>query len=234
MRVLIALFVLIAGLLTGCSTTVYESLPVGSMTRCDSGWPGLWNVTGRGANAASATPEANTVIITTDCRMLDKDGSSKPLNVSLLTTRDGQYLVVSNDRGTPDCVGANYTHCGYQLLRFERDGDVMRVYFPDNARVSKAIADGVVKGYQGPVPRQQDPNSEPTYRNFIAGNSREVARILREHPEFFLTEPQFVLKRAPADMPATSLVPPAPSTSTLAPTVPATTATPTQGNDHHP
>lgn len=234
MRTLLTLLIVMIGLLSGCSTTVYASLPTGSMTRCDAGWPGLWNVTGKGANAAAATPEANTVIITTDCRVLDKDGSSKPLNVSLLTTRDGEYLVVSNDRGTPDCVGGNYTHCGYQLLRYERDGDVIRVYFPDHARVAKAIEGGVVKGFEGPVPKQQDPNSEPTHRNFIAGNPKEVARILREHPEFFLAEPQFVLKRAPADMPANTLAPPAPATRTLAPAAPAMTSPAPQSNMEHP
>ena len=228
MRNLLACLVLMIGLLTGCSTTVYESIPFGNITQCDPAWTGVWQVIGKGSQSAPASDK--TIVITSDCRILDTDGASKPLNVSLVSTSNGDYLVVRNDKGTRDCIGENYTHCGYLLLRFERSEDAMRVYFPDNARVSKAIADGSVKGYEGPAPRQQGADSEPTHRNFIAGDPREVARILRQHPEFFLAQPQFELRRAPTPAP----IPPTAPADTLKPAVPAPSTPASQSNVEHP
>ena len=51
--------------------------------------------------------------------------------------------------------------------------------------------------------------SEPVYRNFIAGDGKRIASLLRKHPELFNREPLVVLRRLAADAPPAA----APSTT---------------------
>ena len=51
--------------LAGCSTTVFESLPTGTVTDCDPAWPGRWQPE---AMPDDATKPTDVLEISEDCR----------------------------------------------------------------------------------------------------------------------------------------------------------------------
>ena len=86
--------------------------------------------------------------------------------------------------GKPDCIGKSETHCGYMLLRYEREGDTIRLYEADHARVAAAIRKGSIRGHSQHHAGGQ-PGSAGTVDNFVAGDPARIARVLRKHPELF-------------------------------------------------
>lgn len=50
------------------------------------------------------------------------------------------------------------------------------------------------------------------YRNFVGGDGKRIAKLLRKHPRFFASAPLMVLRRVPADA-APDDVPPTPGNS---------------------
>jgi hypothetical protein len=202
------LLVLLLGL-GGCSTTVFESIPVGTTTDCDPAWPGRWQPVERpGDVAGEATGEApgdatkpkDALEISADCRTATTKGDAKPkpMHLTLVDGKAGQFLQVHNDSGEPDCIGDGKAHCGYVLLRYERDGDTIRLYDPDHARVAAAIGKGSIKGFSERADGKQLKTSEPVHRNFIAGDAAGIAKLLRRHPELFNSEPLMELHRVAA------------------------------------
>ncbi len=186
--------------LNGCSTTVFESLPIGTTTDCDPAWPGRWLPV---ATAENETKPEDVAEISADCSSVITKGEPKPFHVTLITNQTGQYLQVHNDSGEPDCIGEGKAHCGYALMRYERDGDTIRIYDPDHAKVAAAIAKGTLKGFSERPDDKQLKSSEPTYRNFIGGDGKQIDKVLRQHPDLFGAEPLVVLQRvATAMMPA--------------------------------
>lgn len=193
--------------LAGCSTTVFESLPSGATTDCDPAWPGRWEPV---AGASDAIKPQDAVEISADCRNVVTKGERKPMHLTLVDARAGQYLELHNDSGEPDCIGKGKTHCGHVLLRYERDGDTIRLYDPDHARVASAIAKKTIQGHSE-RPDSGLKTSEPVYRNFVAGDGNRIAKLLHRHPEFFGSEPLIVLRRMPAEAaPPDQALPPLP------------------------
>lgn len=190
--------------LAGCSTTVFESLPAGTTTDCDPAWPGHWlpqaTTTGEAPSQASAE-------ISADCHSVTSKGETKPLHLTLVDTGRERYLQVHNESGGPDCIGEGKAHCGWTLLRYEREGDVIRVYDPDHARIAAAIRAGKLAGYSEDDEASRDKTSEPVFRNYVAGDGTQVARLLHRHPEYFARKSFMVLRRVaavaavPADSP---------------------------------
>ena len=197
----LALLALLLGL-GGCSTTVFESLPTGTSTDCDPAWPGRWEPVG--SSNDDMKPQG-VVEIAADCRSATTKGETKPVHLTLIETRTGQYLQLHNDSGKPDCVGPGNTRCGAALLRYERDGDTMRLYDADHAWIAAAIKAKKIEGTSTRPDTQGLKTKEPTYNNFIAGNPDRIAKLLRKHPQLFTREPLMVLRRVPAD--ATSATP---------------------------
>ena len=197
----LALLALLLGL-GGCSTTVFESLPTGTSTDCDPAWPGRWEPD---ASADDDMKPQGVVEIAADCRSATTKGETKPVHLTLIETRTGQYLQLHNDSGKPDCVGPGNTRCGAALLRYERDGDTMRLYDADHAWIAAAIKAKKIEGTSTRPDTQGLKTKEPTYNNFIAGNPDRNAKLLRKHPQLFAREPLMVLRRIPAD--ATSATP---------------------------
>jgi hypothetical protein len=201
----LALLALLLGL-PGCSTTVFESLPAGTTTDCDPAWPGRWQPVG---SSNDAMKPDGVVEIAADCRSAVTKGERKPMRLTLVDTRAGQYLELHNESGEPDCIGKGKTHCGHMLFRYERDGDTLRLYDPDHAKVAAAIAKKTIAGHsERPDPKELK-SSEPVHHNFVAGDGKRIAKLLRKHPEFFTSEPLMVLQRVPADAAASGDVPPA-------------------------
>ncbi len=193
--------------LTGCSTTVFESLPIGTSTDCDPAWPGRWEPVGTDDDPMK--PQG-AVEIAADCRSATTKGETKPVHLTLIDTRAGQYLQVHNDSGKPDCVGDGKTHCGATLFRYERDGDTMRLYDADHAWIAAAIKGKKIDGYSARADTKGLKTKEPTYQNFVAGDGKRIAALLRKHRELFTTEPLMVLRRVPADAAPTVEAVPAP------------------------
>lgn len=202
MRILSSLLLPCLLLLGGCSSSVFESLPAGNVSTCDPALPGRWIVTKSDASANEALPRP--LEVASDCRTVTDQGQPKPIQANFVHTRAGNFVEALNDSGKLDCAGENDTYCGHYLLRYEISGDQMRLYMPDHARISQALAQGRVKGYQTPQPEQVPEGQERIYHNFVAGNPAQIARILRRHPEFFVARPSTVLVRdtAPAAEPA--------------------------------
>lgn len=204
--------------LGGCSTTVFESIPAGTTTDCDPAWPGRWQPDATaGKPSEDATKPRDSLEISADCKTGKIKGEPKPMHLTLIGTKAGQYLQIHNDTGEPDCIGSGKTHCGYVLLRYEREGDTIRLFEPDHANTSVAINKGSIKGFSERADGKQLKTSEPIHRNFIAGDAKQIEKLLRRHPELFNAEPMIVLHRV-TDIP--------PSTD---PTAPATAVPPVPG-----
>ncbi len=216
------LFAALLGL-GGCSTTVFESIPVGSTTDCDPAWPGRWQPVAMPGDAAGeapgdATKPKDALEISADCRTATtkSENKPKPMHLTLIDSKAGQFLQVHNDNGEPDCIGGGKAHCGYVLLRYERDGDTIRLYDPDHAKVAAAIGKGSLKGFSERADGKELKTSEPVHRNLIAGDAGEIERVLRQHRELFNPEPLVVLHRA-TDMPPSADAA-APATDSAPPT----------------
>lgn len=191
--------------LTGCSTTVFESLPTGATTDCDPAWPGRWEPVGTDDDPMK--PQG-VVQLAADCRSATTKGETKPVHLTLIDTGADRYLQLHNDSGKPDCIGDGNTHCGATLLRYERDGDTMRLYDADHAWIAAAIKAKKIDGYSARGDTQGLKTKEPVYRNFIAGDGKRIAMLLRKHRDMFAREPLVILRRAPADAaPAVDVVP---------------------------
>ena len=201
----LGLLALLLGL-AGCSTTVFESLPTGTTTDCDPAWPGRWEPVG---TADDPMKPQGAVEIAADCRSTTTKGETKPVHLTLVDTGAGQYLQLHNDSGKPDCVGDGNTRCGAALLRYERDGDTMRLYDADHAWIAAAIKAKKIDGHSERADTRGMKTKEPTYNNFIAGDGKRIARLLRKYPELFVREPLMVLRRVPVD--AASAEPAAPA-----------------------
>lgn len=193
----LALLALLLGL-AGCSTTVFQSLPEGGTTDCDPAWPGRWQPVG-GGNEAMKPKDA--VEFSADCRTATVKGEAKPMRLTLVDTGKARYLQLHNDSGEPDCIGQDKTRCGAVLLRYEREGDTIRVYDVDHAKVAAAIKGRKIEGYSERPDSGELKSSEPVYRNYIAGDAKRIAKLLRQHPDLFAGEPLVVLQRAPAEAP---------------------------------
>lgn len=201
---LLALWILSA--LTGCSTTVFASLPTGSVAACDPAWPGYWSV------LDDEKPEPDVVEISADCRSVISKGKAEPMYSQLVTTAHGQYLLPNLAGESRECIDEGKAHCGHALMRYDYRDDTIRVYFPDHARIAAAIAQGAVDGYTAPQDPKRKPGDTPVYQNFVAGDGDAIERLLARHPEFFLSEPAITLKRSktppqaapPATQPAAS------------------------------
>ena len=193
MRILSGLLLPCLLLLGGCSSSLFESLPEGTVSTCDPALPGRWIVTESESSNQNAMP--HPLEVASDCRTVIDQGQPKPIRANFVHSRAGNFVEALNDSGKLDCVGENDTYCGHFLLRYEIKDDQMRLYMPDHARISEALAQGRVKGFQPPQPEQVPEGQNRTYRNFVAGSPAQIARILRRHPEFFLAQPSTVLVR---------------------------------------
>ena len=200
----LGLLALLLGL-AGCSTTVFESLPTGSTTDCDPAWPGRWEPVG---TADDPMKPQGVVEIAADCRSATTKGETKPVHLTLIDTGAGQYLQLHNDSGKPDCVGEGNKRCGAALLRYERDGDSMRLYDADHAWIAAAIKAKKIDGHSERADTKGMKTKEPTYNNFIAGDGKRIAKLLRQHPQLFVREPLMILRRVPAgDAPTVDATP---------------------------
>ena len=203
----VVLLVLLLGL-AGCSTTVFQSLPTGATTDCDPAWPGRWQPI---ATQPGETQQAGVLEISADCRTAINKGERKPMRLTLVDTGRARYLQLHNDSGEPDCIGQGKSRCGAALLRYEREGDTIRVYDPDHARVAAAIKAGKIEGFSERPDTGGMKSNEPIYRNYVAGDGKRIEKLLRKHPEFFTSEPLMVLQRAPAAAAASEAAPTSPA-----------------------
>jgi hypothetical protein len=191
------LLLLLAIMGSGCSTTLFQSLPEGGVTHCDQAWPGRW----RSDNAESSFE------ISTDCRTLItlKEGQpeQEQLSLILVTSHAGQFLRYRQADHDPECFSRTY--CGYGLYRYVRNGDEIRLYEVNHGWAASAISSGVIPGH---TEIAEDPYStdghatasreEPTYQNLVAGNPRQIATLLQQHPEFFNETPFLTVRREEA------------------------------------
>ncbi len=190
--------------LAGCSTTLVQYLPQGDVTTCDAGWPGLW----KGTSPGSETGESGWMEISADCQQLTFTDSEKTSvekkRLTLVTAETGQYLSITDADGTPECIGEKNTDCGLPVVRYQREGDVITLYSPNQERVSQAIANDGVPGLTltdpvktaAPDPAQV---AKPKFRNLITGSPEQIAQILADHSDFFDAEPWLVMKREKND-----------------------------------
>ncbi|HEY2344483.1 MAG TPA: hypothetical protein VGH80_01220 [Xanthomonadaceae bacterium] len=208
---------------SGCSTTLVESLPVGSVSTCDAAWPGTWRGVEHGVGKAAMDEHIH---ISADCTQFTFSDAEKtqtePHVLRLISTRNGQFLTFGNPGDAPKaCFGEGNTHCGVELIRYVRSGGQILLYKPDHRRVHDALESHVISGYtemnidsqtttangtqsgNGAVPDSliqarmaaQDDKKSPTYRNLIAGGPDQIAQILTHHPEFFEQDPYLILQR---------------------------------------
>ena len=205
LRLLASTLLLLA--LSGCSMTVFESLPTGETTRCDPAWPGHWaQVKSMSGKASEGSPEV--IEIDATCSKSGKPGDTEPAPLLLVTTPDGrQYIDFMNEDGSQRCKpGAkddakDGKKCGHMLLRYEHVGDEIRVYEVDHGKAAALIRGKKIRGEteQLALPEESDPKKdkpEPVYFNIVAGDARRVDKVLRDTPELFASEPLMVMRRA--------------------------------------
>ena len=109
MRALAALLLIAMLGVSGCSTTLFESLPTGASTGCDPAWPGRWQPV---ATEPGERQHPGSVEVSADCRTLTDNAKAKPLHLTLIDTGKARYVEVRSDSGEPDCIGEGKAHCG--------------------------------------------------------------------------------------------------------------------------
>jgi len=219
-RILLMLTAILA--VSGCSTTLVESLPVGKTTTCDAAWPGRWKGAEHGVGKAAV---AETLQINSDCTKITFTDPEKTATeehtLHLISTRAGDFLTFGSPGDKPACFGDGNTHCGTELIRYVRTGDTIYLYQPDHRKVHDTLESHVVSGY---TEMNLDPQTTatngtqtgqaavaagliqaraaaandkqvPTYHNLIAGDPDQIGQILVQHPEFFNAEPYLILRR---------------------------------------
>ncbi|HTA64629.1 MAG TPA: hypothetical protein VK753_03915 [Xanthomonadaceae bacterium] len=223
-RTLLLLLLVAFAILTtsGCSTTLVESLPIGKTTRCDAAWPGRWHAVEHGVGKAAMSERID---INADCTQLTFTDPEKTQTeahtLTLFSTRAGDFLTFGSPGDKPDCFGDGNTHCGTELFRYVRTGNVIQIYKPDHRAVHASLESHVVSGYtemsldpqttatNGTQTGQPavaagliqaraaaaDDKQQPTYHNLIAGSSEQITRILVDHPEFFENDAYLILQR---------------------------------------
>ena len=77
MRALAALLLIAMLGVSGCSTTLFESLPTGASTGCDPAWPGRWQPV---ATEPGERQHPGSVEVSADCRTLTDNAKAKPLH----------------------------------------------------------------------------------------------------------------------------------------------------------
>lgn len=153
--------------MSGCSTTLVESLPVGKSTTCDAAWPGRW----KQVALYNEKPEANTWMeINSDCTELtfiDPDKTEREKHtITLISTRVGDFITISDPAGKRDCLGPDSNHCGVELRRYVRSGDEIRLYEADHKKIHAAIASHVISGYtEAHADHKATPEKEATTNN---------------------------------------------------------------------
>ncbi len=187
--------------LSGCSMTVFESLPPGEVTRCDPNWPGHWaQIKSPGDKpAGETTPEV--VEIDANCSKSGKPGDTAPAPLVLITTPDGrQYLDFLNDDGRPQCQPGKEgpgKKCGHLLLRYEYIGNEIRVYDVDHAKLASLIGKKKIRGEteRMPLPKGNDAQP-PIHFNLVTGDANHIGKVLKDNPGLFQREPITVMRRA--------------------------------------
>ncbi|HMB55852.1 MAG TPA: hypothetical protein VKM35_01450 [Arenimonas sp.] len=215
---------------SACSTTLFESLPTGKTTTCDAAWPGRWQVTSPGSKTPEEKNWVEINADCTDLTFIDPEKTQHEKHaITLVTTRAGQFLRFANVGEKADCIGPQSDHCGMELMRYSRSGDEIRIYPPDHRKVHEMLAGKSLPGYtdvendkpmsststaaatsvkedapakdaDASADKPAEAAKEPTFHNQIAGNAKQIAAILKQHPELFETTPWLILTRdkAPA------------------------------------
>ena len=226
-RILRAIYAMTAALALGaCSTTLVQSLPIGKSTACDAAWPGRWKT----VEHDPSKPDQNaTLDISADCTQFTftdpEKTETEQHTVTLVSSRAGDFIRFASPGDEPDCFGGGSTHCGIALIRYEREGNEIRLFNPDHRKVHDALASRRVSGYteanddptvpgtvggnmtDAPPPpsdsafanaiatQRQDAGHRPIYHNLIAGNPEQITETLLHHPEFFESTPWIILRR---------------------------------------
>lgn len=146
--------------------------------------------------------------VSADCKQLTFTDSEKTSveakRLTLVTACAGQYLSITDAEGKPECIGENNTDCGWPVVRYEHEGDVITLYSANHARVSSAIANDGVAGLTRTDPAKATASAtvqvtKPKFSNLITGTPEQIAQILAEHPDFFDAEPWLVMTREKTD-----------------------------------
>ena len=141
------------------------------MTDCDPAWPGRWKPLATSENPS--TPK-DTLDISTDCRNATIEGKTKPTNLSLIDTDRMQYLLIHNDNRSLDCIGSDGSHCGVILFRYVREGDTIKLFAPDHAKVAALIKAGKLQGFSAPLQDKGLSTSAPNYQNSVSYTHLDV------------------------------------------------------------
>ncbi len=190
--------------LSGCSMTLFEALPPGTATQCAPTWPGHWVKVKSPSHQTTAEAEDEVEVeeIDANCSDVNKAGSGKPAPVTLISTPDGrQYIEFMGDPGKPSCQPGQSDkerkRCGHMLLRYEDDGNAIRVFDIDHDKVASLIRKKKIRGEteQMPLPEGSKPD-KPIHFNLVAGDAAQIDKLLKANPDLFLREPIMTLRRA--------------------------------------
>ncbi len=183
----LVLLCLTAGLISGCESTSFESIPKGVSDTCEQNWPGGWialDETGHDADFA--------VFIDKDCTVTNVTGKTPGVtararfftlqaqNYVVLNAIEAQRLLEVEPDNKP--VSSEPPNAGgYFILRWSYDNGYLAISAPEHRRVASLIINGAI---DGSVERQ--PNR--SLRNEIGGTPEQIQNLFEridlytEHP----------------------------------------------------
>lgn len=178
---------LLAGLLSGCVDTLFESQPADSVAACDNHFVGRWRVLP--ADSKDANDEL-FLVVDRGCKQWHfiEDGKedeklARTTHIAFASVAGKPLLSIKVD---PDSDHASAADAqwreGYYYFRYEFADKTIRLRGVDDQRVAHMIIDGNVQGRTERVSRQpaeQRGGSSSELHNFVAGKPAEMARVVQ-------------------------------------------------------
>lgn len=185
MKARIVPLLLLAGILSGCVDTLFESQPGENVAACDRHFVGTWRMQ---ATDSKDADEELFLIVDPECKRwrFIEDGKEdekleKTTHLAFATVAGKSLLTVKVDQDSKDAHNADAKwRDGYYYLRYEISDKTIRLQAVDDQRIAHMIIDGKMQGRTERVSREPGDKRGGTsseLHNFIAGNPAEMARV---------------------------------------------------------
>jgi len=203
MNALIAPLLLLAGLLSGCVDTLFESQPAETVSSCDRRFEGRWRVLP--ADSKNQDDEL-FLIVDPQCKHWHflEDGKedeklARTTHIAFASVAGKALLTVKVDPDAKDAGAADARwRDGYYYFRYEFADKSIHLRGVDDHRVAHLIIDGDIQGRTERVSREpadRRGGSSSELHNFVAGKPDEMARVVQLDGVFGAAD-AYVLKPA--------------------------------------
>jgi hypothetical protein len=190
----------LAGLLSGCVETIFESPPGAAAATCDKRWVGNWEV--HMVDRKAESDDKLELRVGAECKTLiivENGTTQHDLDHAVMVFASIKNNSIAALKLESSTKGANTSDwdSGYHYFSYDAGDNEIRVRQPDDARVAKLLIEGKLFGRTENItryPGAKQPADGATLHNFVAGTPQEMAHALEAYP-LFSDKSAFILKR---------------------------------------